>query len=170
MNNQNTQKIFLEECSDGLVGMFDEKIEELEKECQRIKKLSETENDYSLGYSLLSSIINEHKKKIIRYAWLKKRITIYNKEKLNKNIDANELIKNIDIVDFIGGYTKLNNFGKEFRGLCPFHNEKTPSFFVNKNKGVYHCFGCGQGGNVITFVIKMEGMSFRDALTYLNKY
>jgi len=170
MFNKDTQKIFLEECNDGLVGLFEDKIAELGEESQRINNKIKKEEKDSLGFSLLSSISDDLTKEAKKFKWIKKRITAYDKEKLNKIIDVDALIKNIDIVNFIGGYTKLINVGKEFRGCCPFHNEKTPSFYVNPEKKVYHCFGCGQGGNIITFVTKMEGYSFKEALNYLNKY
>jgi len=70
---------------------------------------------------------------------------------------SDELIEEIrsgnDIVDVISGYVRLTKKGSTYFGLCPFHNEKTPSFSVSPNKQMYYCFGCGAGGNVITFLI-----------------
>lgn len=79
-----------------------------------------------------------------------------------------ELVKSkIDIVEVVSEYISLQKVGKNFRALCPFHNEKTPSFYVNSEKGLYHCFGCGASGDVIKFVQEIEGISFIDALKKL---
>lgn len=72
-----------------------------------------------------------------------------------------------DIVDVISQYVPLKQKGSSFMGLCPFHNEKTPSFSVNREKQFYYCFGCGAGGNVITFLMQMENCGFPDALKQL---
>ena len=72
-----------------------------------------------------------------------------------------------DIVDVIGGYIALKNRGGNFFGLCPFHNEKTPSFSVSGDRQMYHCFGCGAGGNVISFIMQIENYDFLDALKFL---
>ncbi|MFC1502366.1 DNA primase, partial [bacterium] len=74
-----------------------------------------------------------------------------------------------DIIETISQYVTLKKRGKSFLGLCPFHNEKTPSFSVDAVRGFYHCFGCGAGGNVITFVMEMEKISFPEALRSLAK-
>lgn len=75
-----------------------------------------------------------------------------------------EEIRNaIDIVEFIGSFVKLKKRGKNYIGLCPFHNEKTPSFNVSPDKQMYHCFGCSAGGNVFTFLMEMEKISFVEA-------
>lgn len=72
-----------------------------------------------------------------------------------------------DIVDVISGYVKLQRKGSSYFGLCPFHNEKSPSFSVSPSKQMYYCFGCGAGGNVFTFVMEYENYSFPEALKML---
>jgi len=74
-----------------------------------------------------------------------------------------------DIVDVISDHVALKKKGRNFFGLCPFHNEKTPSFSVNPDKQIFHCFGCGAGGNVFTFVQKQDGAGFPDAVRALAK-
>lgn len=72
-----------------------------------------------------------------------------------------------DIVDVIGGYVHLQKRGSTYFGLCPFHNEKTPSFSVSPNKQMYYCFGCGAGGNVFTFLMQYENFTFGEAMKAL---
>lgn len=72
-----------------------------------------------------------------------------------------------DIVSVISSYVKLKKQGSSYFGLCPFHNEKSPSFSVSPQKQMYYCFGCGEGGNVITFVMKYENYTFVEALKFL---
>lgn len=72
-----------------------------------------------------------------------------------------------NIVDIIGGYVKLQKKGSSYFGLCPFHNEKSPSFSVSPNKQMYYCFGCGAGGNVFTFIMEYENQSFPEAVKIL---
>lgn len=72
-----------------------------------------------------------------------------------------------DIVDVISGYVKLQKKGSSYFGLCPFHNEKSPSFSVSRQKQMYYCFGCGAGGNVFTFIMEYENYTFAEALKYL---
>jgi DNA primase len=72
-----------------------------------------------------------------------------------------------DIIDLIGGFVKLKKRGKNYLGLCPFHGEKTPSFNVSADRQMYHCFGCGVGGNVFTFVMEYEKVSFVEAVRSL---
>ncbi|MDZ4197133.1 MAG: CHC2 zinc finger domain-containing protein, partial [Candidatus Izemoplasmatales bacterium] len=69
-----------------------------------------------------------------------------------------------DIVDIISDYVKLSPAGKNFKGLCPFHSEKTPSFVVSKERQIFNCFGCGEKGNVFGFIQKVKNVSFVDAL------
>ena len=84
---------------------------------------------------------------------------------------SDELIDEIknknDIVDVIGSYVALKRSGRSYFGLCPFHNEKSPSFAVSPDKQIFHCFGCGVGGNVFHFVSKIEGVGFREAVEQL---
>ena len=84
---------------------------------------------------------------------------------------SDELIEEIrnknDIVDVIGSYVALKRSGRSYFGLCPFHNEKSPSFAVSPDKQIFHCFGCGVGGNVFHFVSKIEGVGFRDSVEIL---
>ena len=72
-----------------------------------------------------------------------------------------------DIVDVISQYVTLKRSGRNYFGLCPFHNEKSPSFSVSPDKQIFHCFGCGVGGNVFTFLTKIEGISFIEAVQTL---
>src|SRR5690625_4332242 len=82
-----------------------------------------------------------------------------------------EVIENIrrenDIVDIIGEYVSLKKQGRNYFGLCPFHDEKSPSFSVTADKQIFHCFGCGKGGNVITFMMEIESFSFIEAVRFL---
>lgn len=78
-----------------------------------------------------------------------------------------EVRKSNDIVDVIGEYVQLKKQGRNYFGLCPFHGEKTPSFSVTQDKQIFHCFGCGKGGNVITFIMEMESYSFIETITFL---
>jgi DNA primase len=72
-----------------------------------------------------------------------------------------------DIAQIIGEYVRLKRKGRHFEGLCPFHTEKTPSFKVNSDRQIYHCFGCGKGGNVFTFLMEHEKMTFIEAIRHL---
>ncbi len=78
-----------------------------------------------------------------------------------------ELRSAADIVDVIGDHTRLKKAGRSWKGLCPFHNERTPSFTVDRDKGLYHCFGCGAGGDVIHFVRQMDRLEFPEAVEAL---
>ena len=84
---------------------------------------------------------------------------------------SEELIEEVrsrnDIVDVISGYVRLQKKGSSYFGLCPFHNEKSPSFSVSRQKQMYYCFGCGAGGNVFTFLMEYENFSFVEAMKYL---
>jgi len=74
----------------------------------------------------------------------------------------------IDIVDLVGRYVALKQTGRSFKGLCPFHGEKTPSFHVHPERQIFHCFGCGAGGNAFAFLIKHENLSFPEAVRALG--
>src|SRR3954468_5392166 len=74
-----------------------------------------------------------------------------------------------DIVELIGRSVALKRRGKDFVGLCPFHQEKTPSFHVSPGKQYFHCYGCKEGGNAIDFVIKRDRVEFKDALRTLGE-
>ncbi len=82
-----------------------------------------------------------------------------------------EVIKDIgdktDIEDIIGGYVSLKRAGRYLKGLCPFHSEKTPSFTVTPDKGMYYCYGCHKGGNVFSFLMEIEKMTFPESVEYL---
>src|SRR5690606_14454888 len=79
----------------------------------------------------------------------------------------NELRDRLAVSEIVGQRVRLQRKGREFQGLCPFHNEKTPSFTVNDDKGFYHCFGCGAHGDVITFAMNTEALSFPEAVEKL---
>src|SRR4030065_1463011 len=78
-----------------------------------------------------------------------------------------EVRSKVDIVDFISDYVQLKKSGQNYKALCPFHAEKTPSFMVSQPKQIFHCFGCGAGGDVVSFLMKHETLSFPEALQYL---
>ncbi len=78
-----------------------------------------------------------------------------------------EIKSRVDIVELAGEYLTLKKAGRNYLGLCPFHQEKTPSFTVNREKQIFYCFGCGEGGNAITLLMKIAGMSFPEAIRHL---
>src|SRR5690625_3737466 len=84
-----------------------------------------------------------------------------------------DIIENIrqenDIVDVIEEYVQLKKQGKNHFGLCPFHEEKTPSFSVTKEKQIFHCFGCGKGGNVFSFIMEVENMTYIETVQFLAR-
>ena len=86
---------------------------------------------------------------------------------------SNDIIDEVrtqnDIVDVISGYVKIQKRGANYTGLCPFHTEKTPSFSVSPGKQIFHCFGCGAGGDVISFIMQYENYSFIESLSFLAK-
>ena len=90
----------------------------------------------------------------------------YNDEQMATD-SVQEIKDKLSIMDVVGAQVKLKRAGKSLQGLCPFHKEKTPSFHVNPDRGSYHCFGCGEGGDIFTFTEKIEGLDFKGALKLL---
>ena len=81
-----------------------------------------------------------------------------------------EVAERNDIAEVVSEYVKLGKrSGSNLFGLCPFHNEKTPSFSVSPDKQIYHCFGCGKGGGVISFIMEIEGLSYPEAVEFLAR-
>src|SRR5690625_6385167 len=78
-----------------------------------------------------------------------------------------EIRATADIVEVVGEYVKLKKSGSGFTGLCPFHTERTPSFHVTPGMGIYKCFGCGASGDIFSFVMEMEGISFPESMRML---
>ena len=85
------------------------------------------------------------------------------RETVDKILDA------VDIVDVVSDFVHLRRRGANYIGLCPFHNEKTPSFSVSRSKGICKCFSCGKGGSAVNFIMEHEQMSYYEALKYLAK-
>ncbi|MGC8804097.1 MAG: DNA primase, partial [Bacteroidales bacterium] len=79
------------------------------------------------------------------------------------------IYETVHIVEVVGDFVSLKRRGINYVGLCPFHNEKTPSFSVSPTRGIYKCFGCGRGGNAVNFVMEHEGLSYYEALRYLAR-
>ena len=75
-----------------------------------------------------------------------------------------DLLNRVDVVEVVGRYVRLKKAGANYQGLCPFHNEKTPSFSVSPSKQFYHCFGCGEHGNAIGFLMSYGGLGYIDAV------
>ena len=80
---------------------------------------------------------------------------------------VDELVARSEISEVVSSYVHLTRKGSNLWGLCPFHNEKTPSFSVSPDKQIYHCFGCGKGGGVISFIMEIENLPFPDAVRLL---
>ena len=83
--------------------------------------------------------------------------------------EINELKLNADIYNIVSNYVNLKKSGKNYIGLCPFHKEKTPSFVVDTATQLFYCFGCGVGGDVISFIMKIENLSFIEAVELIAK-
>ena len=93
---------------------------------------------------------------------------------IKKKISVNEILAEFNnrskLSDLISQYVTLNQRGNSFIGKCPFHNEKTPSFSVSDEKGLFYCFGCKVGGNALTFLTKYKNFSFIESINYLSSY
>lgn len=83
--------------------------------------------------------------------------------------DVDRIKSRLDVVDIVGDYVKLTRSGRNYKGLCPFHEEKTPSFYVSQERQSWHCFGCGKGGDIFSFVMEKEGLSFPETLSLLAR-
>mgnify|MGYP003615870798 FL=1 len=92
-----------------------------------------------------------------------------NEPRKNNNEIIAEIVAKADIVKIIGKHVELKRSGNDFKGCCPFHDEKTPSFFISPKKGLYNCFGCGVSGNALTFLKDYEGMTAGEALKELSR-
>ena len=82
---------------------------------------------------------------------------------------VSEVRERANILEVVSDYVSIKKTGRNHKGLCPFHSEKTPSFMVNEEKQIFHCFGCGEGGDVFTFLMKMGHFSFPEAVETLAK-
>src|SRR4051812_14851162 len=85
----------------------------------------------------------------------------------SRNIDGSvidQIKQRVDIVEVVGRHVELKRAGAMFKGLCPFHTERSPSFTVTPSRQSYHCFGCGAHGDAVQFLLEMEGMSFRETI------
>src|SRR6056297_1397038 len=80
-----------------------------------------------------------------------------------------KIIDTADISEVVGEFVNLKRSGTNLKGLCPFHDEKTPSFMVSPSKGIFKCFGCGKGGNAVNFIMEHEHYSYPEALRFLAK-
>ncbi|MDE7092536.1 MAG: DNA primase, partial [Muribaculaceae bacterium] len=85
------------------------------------------------------------------------------------NETVRKIIDTADIVEVVSDFVSLKRRGANYIGLCPFHNERTPSFSVSKSKGICKCFSCGKGGSPVNFIMLHEQMSYQEALRYLAK-
>ena len=83
------------------------------------------------------------------------------------NSPVQKIKESLSIEEVVSSYIKLDKVGTNFKARCPFHNEKTPSFFISPDRGSYYCFGCGAKGDIFSFVEEFEGLDFRGALKLL---
>ena len=81
---------------------------------------------------------------------------------------VNSVLASLDIIDVVSDYLTLKKSGSNYKACCPFHEEKTPSFMVSPNKGIYKCFGCGKSGNALRFVMEHEQLSFIESIFVLS--
>ncbi|MFQ3573611.1 MAG: CHC2 zinc finger domain-containing protein, partial [Thermodesulfovibrionales bacterium] len=88
---------------------------------------------------------------------------------MDNNSVTDEIKDRLDIVDFISEYVPLKKAGSNYKGLCPFHQEKTPSFMVNPSKKIFHCFGCHKGGDIFNFLMYYENITFQEAVIKLGQ-
>ena len=79
----------------------------------------------------------------------------------------NEICMANDIIDYASSFMTLKKNGRSYKACCPFHNEKTPSFNIDRDKQLFHCFGCGASGNFVQLVMRLEGLDYRDAMRTL---
>ena len=82
---------------------------------------------------------------------------------------VNRILDAADIVDVVSDFVKLRRSGANYKGLCPFHNERTPSFSVNRARNICKCFSCGKGGSPVNFIMEHEQLSYQEALRYLAR-
>jgi len=86
-----------------------------------------------------------------------------------ENLPAERILESVRLEDVAARYMQLRAHGKEMKGCCPLHEDKTPSFQINTDKQLFYCFGCHEGGNVINFIMKIEHIGFRDAIALLGE-
>src|SRR2546427_12162996 len=80
-----------------------------------------------------------------------------------------EIRQRVDLVELASAHVSLKKAGRHYKGLCPFHQEKTPSFHIDRERGLWHCFGCGEGGDIFAFVMRISSLSFTDAAETLAR-
>src|SRR5437773_3283196 len=79
-----------------------------------------------------------------------------------------EIRQRVDLVELASAHVSLKKAGRHYKGLCPFHQEKTPSFHIDRERGLWHCFGCGEGGDIFDFVMRISSLSFTEAAETLR--